>query len=215
TGVAKIDATVTGNKRDLQAKGNFVGDGIKYGGNGALTAATDFTANVKNLDMSTVSANATTRATFVTLGGQNIDELTATTNYGGEQVDFDANARQPKRTLNVAGSLLLHTEHQEVHLRSLGVQSQGVKWQTAPGSQTTIQYGSDVLTLKDFRLVSGDKGDQQMSVEGTFGRADDALNVTLTNVDIATIDALLLREPQLSGRLQASATISGTKEDLS
>src|SRR5262249_45425947 len=58
TGVAKIDATVTGNKRDLQAKGNFVGDGIKYGGNGALTAATDFTANVKNLDMSTVNANA-------------------------------------------------------------------------------------------------------------------------------------------------------------
>src|SRR6185437_13162469 len=38
-----------------------------------------------------------------------------------------------------------------------------------------------------------------------------ALKVTLDNIDVATIDALLLREPQLSGRLNASATIEGAK----
>jgi autotransporter translocation and assembly factor TamB len=215
TGIAKVDATVTGNKRDLQATGNFVGDGIKYGGNGALTATTDFTGNIENLDTSTITANATTRATFVTVGGQNINELTATTNYTGDEVDFDASARQPMRTLNAAGSLLLHTDHQEVHLRTLALDSQGVKWQTAPDARPAIQYGGDELTLKDFRLVSGANGDQQMSAEGTFGGPGDALTVTLTNLDVATVDALLLREPQLSGRLQASAKISGTKENPS
>jgi len=36
--------------------------------------------------------------------------------------------------------------------------------------------------------------------------------VTLTNVDLATVDAMLLREPQLTGRLNASATIAGSKD---
>src|SRR6185436_18759058 len=30
-GIAKIDATVTGNRRQLQATGNFIGNGVKYG----------------------------------------------------------------------------------------------------------------------------------------------------------------------------------------
>src|SRR5439155_3479702 len=49
TGIAKVDATVTGNKRELKASGNFTGDGVKYGENGALTIATDFSATVPQL----------------------------------------------------------------------------------------------------------------------------------------------------------------------
>jgi len=47
--------------------------------------------------------------------------------------------------------------------------------------------------------------------DGSFGKPGDALKVTLNNVDVATVDALLLRAPQLSGRLNASATIAGSK----
>jgi translocation and assembly module TamB len=36
------------------------------------------------------------------------------------------------------------------------------------------------------------------------------LKVTLTNVDLASVDALLLRPPQLTGTLNATATLSGT-----
>src|SRR5262249_17934461 len=47
---------------------------------------------------------------------------------------------------------------------------------------------------------------------GTFGRPGDALKVTLNNIDVASVDALLLRPPQLSGRLTATATVSGAKD---
>ena len=40
----------------------------------------------------------------------------------------------------------------------------------------------------------------------------DALQVTLNNVDLASVDALLLRPPQFTGRLNASATITGTTD---
>ncbi len=50
TGIGKVDATVTGNRRELQAHRHVTGDGVKYGDNGALTLSSDFTAKVPELD---------------------------------------------------------------------------------------------------------------------------------------------------------------------
>src|SRR5262249_22033764 len=159
-------------------------DGVKYQENGALTASSDFTVTIDNLDPKTAVASAKTTATFVTVVGQNINELTATTDYNADQLDFDINAKQPKRSLAAAGSLLLHTEHQEVHLRRLDLQSQGVRWQTPDGVEPAVQYGGDVITVKGLRLVNSASGDQEMAAEGSFGGGD-TLNVTLKNVDVA------------------------------
>ncbi|HWF87090.1 MAG TPA: translocation/assembly module TamB domain-containing protein, partial [Vicinamibacterales bacterium] len=209
TGIGKVDATVTGNRTSLQAAGNVTGDGVKYGNNGALALSTDFTAKVPDLDIVQASVAATTHGTFVSVGGQNINDLTAKTDYANKQLTFDATATQPKRSLSVAGSLLMHPDHQEIHLQRLALQSQGVQWQMAPGANAAIQYGPDVVAVQDLKLVNGN---QQLAVEGSFGQPDDALKITMNNVDVATVDALLLREPQLSGRLNASSTIEGTKD---
>ena len=63
------------------------------------------------------------------------------------------------------------------------------------------------MAVENVKLVNGN---QQIAADGTFGRPGDALKVTLTNVDLATVDALLLRPPQLTGTLNASATVTGT-----
>ena len=55
-------------------------------------------------------------------------------------------------------------------------------------------------------------GVQQIAADGTFGRSGDALKVTLTNVDVANVDAILLRPAQLTGTLNASATVTGSKD---
>jgi autotransporter translocation and assembly factor TamB len=209
-GIGKVDATVTGNRRELQASGNLVGDGLKYQNNGALTVSTDFTATVPELDAASARVSANTHATFVTVGGQNINELSAKTEYANQQVEFDATAKQPQRALAAAGSLVLHPDHQEVHLKNLGLQSQGVQWQTQPGTEATVQYGGDAITVTGFRLVNGD---QAITAEGTLGAQAETLNVTLNNIDVATVDALMLRPPQLSGRLNASAELSGRTTD--
>ena len=219
SGIGKVDATITGNKRELKAAGNVTGDGFKYGDNGALSASSDFTATVPNLEPADASVTATTHATFVTLAGQNINELDAKTTYQQKQLAFDATAKQPERSLTAAGSALLHPEHQEVHLRSLGLTSKGMQWQTAPNTEATIKYAvrgvgapgvSDVrVAVENLRLVNGD---QAIDADGSFGGPGDALHVTARNIDVATIDALLLREPQLTGRLNATSTITGTKD---
>src|SRR5262245_54547789 len=207
-GVGRIDAAVTGNKRELQAKGNLTTDGLEYGENGALTISSDYTATIRDLDAANARVTADTRATFVTLGGQTINELTAQTTYLQKQVEFGLTAKQPQRSLDVGGAVLLHPDHQEVHLKQLGLTTAGQTWQLEPGSAATINYADDALQVENLTLVSAD---QRIAADGTFGQPDDALTVRLTNVNLASVDALLLREPQLGGRLNAMTTLSGTK----
>ena len=209
SGIGKIDATITGNRTELQATGNVTADGLEYGENGALTISSDYTAKVPNLVVADANLEATTHATFVTIAGQNINELDAKTTYAQKQVEFDLNAKQPQRSLGAAGSLTLHPDHQEVHLQSLGLQAQGQTWQMAPGSSATVQYGAESIAVSDLALINGD---QRIAADGSFGRQGDALEVTLENVDVANVDALMLRPPQFAGRANATATVTGTKE---
>src|SRR5437762_8136732 len=119
---------IDGNGRGLQGEGNLTGDGVKYGDNGAMAGSTDFTAKIPDLNAQDATVNANTHATFVTLGGQNINDLQAKTDYHQKEVDFDATAKQPQRSLAIGGGLLLHPDHEEVHLRQLSLQSQNVSW---------------------------------------------------------------------------------------
>ena len=104
-GIGKIDATVTGNRRELQAAGNLVGDGVKYGDNGALTVVERLHGDGAGADVADATVVADTHATFVTVAGQDINELDAKTTYQQKQLDFDATAKQPQRSLGAAGSL--------------------------------------------------------------------------------------------------------------
>ena len=207
TGIGKVDATLTGNRRELKVTGDVVGDGLKYGDNGALAVVSHVTASVPELEVADATIVADSHATFVTIAGQDINELDAKTTYKQKQLDFDATAKQPQRSAAVAGSLLLHPDHQEVHLERLGLQTAGQTWQLAPGSNATINYGHDAVEVSRLALASGN---QQITADGRFGRPGDALKVTLTNVDLANVDAILLRPPQFTGTVNASATVAGT-----
>jgi hypothetical protein len=207
-GIGQIDLSVTGNKRELQATGKFVGGGVKYGATEALSMTSDFTAKVPELDARNASVSAVTHGTFVTIAGQNINDLTATTDYANQQMTFDATAKQPQRTMAAAGSLILHSDHNEVHLQRLSLATQGMTWQTVPGSAATIQYANNAVKVENFKLVNAD---QQVTADGAYGHAGDSLNVTASNVDVAMIDALMLRPPQLSGRLNATAAVTSRR----
>lgn len=209
TGIATVDGTITGNRSELTATGQLIGNGVKYGENGTLALSSDFDVRVPDLIFERATVSADSQGTFVTIAGQNINELTAKTTYADKQLQFDATAKQPEQSLAAGGSATFHADHQEVHLQRLTLATRGLNWQLAPGSDATIQYGNDTLALKDMRLVSGD---QQISADGTLGQAESALKVTMTNVDLASVDVILLRPPQFSGRVDASGTVTGSKD---
>jgi autotransporter translocation and assembly factor TamB len=209
TGIAKVDGTLTGNRSELRASGTLVGDGVKYQANGALTASSNYIVTVPDLAFDRAHVDADTQATFVTVAGQNINELAARTTYENNRVTFDATAKQPQRSLSAGGSMVLHPDHQEVHLLSLGLTAGAQQWSLANGQEATINYAADTVCVDGLSLVSGR---QRISADGTFGRPGDALKVTLSNIDLVAVNALLLRPPQFSGTLNGSATLTGTKQ---
>jgi autotransporter translocation and assembly factor TamB len=208
-GIAQIDGTITGNASELRASGTAIGSSLDYNGNGALSLSTKYDVRVPDLAFERAHVEADSQATFVSIAGQDVNELSAKTVYDDKRIDFELRARQPQRTLDGRGAVVLHPEHQEIHLQQLGLSTAGQQWQLRPGTEAAIQYGGNALTVDNLRLVSGD---QEIAADGAFGRPQDALRVTMTNVDLAAVDALLLRPPQFSGRLDASADLTGTRE---
>jgi autotransporter translocation and assembly factor TamB len=209
TGIGTFDAVVGGNKKEFTVNGTATGNGIKYDEYGALAASTKFSAKIPNLDTHQMTVSADTNATFIDAPGLQVNELTAKTDYRDQNVDFNVTAKQPQRSLTTAGSVVLHTDHNEVHLTSFDFETQGMRWQTGAGHSPAIQWGGGNVDVKDFDIASGT---QEIRAEGTFAKSGNDLSVHLKDVDLGVVDAFLVRPQQLWGTVNAEAKITGTSD---
>ena len=208
SGMVTLDATVTGNRRELHAAGSVSADNLAYRNASALQLSSAFDVGVPDLSVDQARVSATTSGTFVSVAGQNVNELTAKTDYHDKQIVFDATVRQPQRSLSAGGSVTLNPDDDELRLTRLSLQTQNAEWQTPPDTQATIQYVGGAVSVKDLRLVNGK---QEIAADGTFGRSDSRLTVNARNMDLATVDALMLRPPMLAGTFNGSAELRGTR----
>jgi autotransporter translocation and assembly factor TamB len=210
-GAATLDGTVTGNAASLVTKGTLDGGNLSYGTNNALDLNSQYTVTIPELQAADARIEATTDATFVKIGSTELNSVKATTTYNQKTLDFTTNLKEKTRELDAAGQVIFHPDHQEVHLPTLALRTQGVEWRTAPGSQATVKYGRERMDFENVRLVSAD---QSLAVNGTLamgtGTPTGAIDVKASNVDLKQIDALTLQNRGLSGRLNADATISGS-----
>jgi autotransporter translocation and assembly factor TamB len=212
-GSAVLDGTVSGNAASLQTTGMLDGSNIGYGGNSALDLDTKYTVTLPDLDVKQARVEADTTATFVKAGSLQLNAVTAKTTYTGDRLQFTTNIKEQKRELDAGGEVILHPDHQEVHLPQFAVRTQGVEWKSAVGAQATIKYGQERIELDNIRLVSGD---QALTVNGAFALKGEspagAVKVQASNVDLQQLQTLLLMDRGLSGKLSAGATISGTAD---
>src|SRR4051812_21460415 len=210
-GSATLDGTLTGNAASLVTKGTLDGSNLSYGDNNALDLNSQYTVTIPELQAANAKIEATTDATFVKIGSTELNSVKATTNYAQKTLDFTTNLKEKTRELDAAGQVIFHPDHQELHLPTLAVRTQGVEWRTAPGSQATVKYARERMEFENVRLVSAD---QSLDVNGTLtvGTATPtgAIDVKASNVDLKQMETLALQNHGLSGRLNADATIAGS-----
>ncbi len=214
SGSAVVDGSVTGNAATLQTTGTVDGSNVGYNDNKALDVNSKYTVSIPDLLANKARVEATSSATFVAVGGLQINAVTATTTYENQRLEFETNLKEKTRELDATGSVLFHPDHQEIHLPNLAIRTQGVEWRTVPGSNAAIHYAASRLELKNVKLASGD---QSLDVSGVLplkGAADATgkINARAHNVDLQQLETLLLQNHGLSGRLNADATITGTTE---
>ena len=219
-GAAVLDGTVTGNAASLQTTGKLDGSNVAYGNNKALDLNSQYTVTIPELTVKDTKVEAATTATFVAAAGLEISALTAKTSYEKQRIDFTTNVKEKTRELDATGRVILHPDHQEIHLPQLAVRTQGVEWRTAPGSEAAIQYGKSRIAFQNMKLVSGD---QSLDVSGTLAVAgkdagaaavdrSNKIDVQARNVDLQQLETLLLQNRGFAGKLNADAVITGTTD---
>ena len=173
-----------------------------YQENNALAVNSRYTVTVPDLEFIKAKVQATTGATLLKAFGLEINELSATTTYAGQQLAFKTSVKEKTRELDATGDVIFHPDHQEIHLPELALRTQGVEWRTAPGSSAAVQYGGDQITLEGVQLVSGD---QTLDASGTLALKGEAkpgaLEIRARNVDVSQIERLALQNRGFSGRL--------------
>ncbi len=210
-GTAVLDGSLTGNGATLRTDGTLDGSNLSYEANSALDLNSRYAVSVPDLDFAKAHVEATSEATFVKAGGMEINGITATTTYEQNRLDFVTNVKEKTRELDARGQLVLHPDHQEIHLPELAVRTEGVEWRTAPGSEATINYGGSRVEMKGVRLVSGD---QTLDVTGAIAMgakpSADRIEVHARNVDLQQLQRLALMDRGLAGRVNADAIVSGS-----
>jgi autotransporter translocation and assembly factor TamB len=206
-----LDGTATGNAASLETSGTLAGSALAWNENKTLELRSRYAATIPDLDFANARVQASTDATFVQIGGTQLNQVTATTTYLKKQLEFTTKIQEKTRELDATGQVIFHPDHQEIHLPQLAVRTEGIEWRSVAGGDPAIQYGKDRITLKDIRLASGE---QTLDVSGTLSleaeQPSGALQVRARNVDLAQIERLLLQNRGLGGRLTADAMISGS-----
>ncbi len=218
-GTLALDGTITGNAASLETTGTLSGNGLAYGENKVLDLDSTYAVAVADLDFVNARVQATSDATFLVVGGVELNQLKAKTTYAEKRMEFETTVQQQTRELGATGSVIFHPDHQELHLPALALRTDGIEWRNVPGSEAAIQYRQNEVSIKDLRLANGD---QTLDVDGLLilNSADAArtpgvtgatasLEVHARNIDLAQAEKLALQNRGLSGRLTADATITG------
>ena len=222
SGAAIVDGTLTGNASALKTTGSLEGSDLAYQANKALDLDSTFEVTVPDLQFAQAEVKANTKGTFIQAGSLKINELQAGTTYANQKLDFQVHVAEapPReadgnpaaaRQLDAAGTVLLHTDHQELHLPSLSLKTQGIEWHTAPGAEATVRYGDSRVQLENVRLVNGN---QSLGLDGEFSLGENPQPGTITvnaqHVDLSQIDKLAMLNRGIGGTLDANARITGT-----
>jgi autotransporter translocation and assembly factor TamB len=212
-GTAILDGTITGNAAALKTTGTLSGSNLAYETSSALALNSSYAVTVPDLEFARAHVQATTDATFVAVGGMQLNAVKATTTYDQRRVEFTTNIKEKTRELDATGQLVFHPDHQEIHLLQLAARTQGVEWRTAPGSEATVQYGRGRIELKDVKLLSAD---QSLELNGALALKGEApagaIDVHARNVDLRQLETLMLQNRGFTGRLNADAKVSGTTD---
>lgn len=210
-GAATAEGTVTGNRSSLRAAGTLTGSNVGYGDNRALNLSGRFTAAVPDFSPSQAAFDADLEATLLKVGGAEINQLLLKGRYAGQELQFDATARSVPREAHVTGTMLLHTDHREVHLTGFDFRTQGLEWVLPADRQPVVNYAGGRVTVKGLRLTSGP---QAINAEGVIDERESDLRFSVTDVDLARLDTWLVGERRLGGILNAGARVTGPRSSL-
>lgn len=200
-----------------RVEGTFTASNIDVGGVSALTASGNYHADGTVSDLANATLSGDGSASFVSAFGRSFGNATAKVTYRQGRLDGDIETRLPdSRVARIAGNLIVHPEHNEVHVTSLQVQLGNEKWVLSPtAGAPVVSWSQSTLTLRDLVFETGTGAPGRISIGGDLGRTASSgqLSFRIQDVPLQDLRPVVPSIAPYRGRLNATITIGGTLAD--
>jgi translocation and assembly module TamB len=208
--------TLRGNVAEFSTRGRLALDGFVYGGNSVRHGRAEYAA--ERTGEQGLGLAAGIQLDSASAAGFALDSVDARLAFEGDQgtlavvitQEQDGNGERDQQ-YTVAGRFVLHEEHNEVHLASLGLRFDTTTWASA--GESTIRWGRRGLEIDNLDLRSGDAG--RIFVDGllpTEGIAN--LDVEIANFEFGHVVTLLQADVDARGLVSLTADVTGTTRNL-
>ncbi len=214
TGALEIDGTVLGPANALTAEGKFGTHQLKYRNLiDALALNGTFKAAVPDRQWARLTADVELESTFLTLRGYDVQHLALASRYQAGQIDLKGRVEQLARAIEVDGTLLLHPDHQEVHLRQATLAGAGSPW-TLAGGEAVVQYGQDRVSVQGMTFVRDQERIDASGVLRFSGAETSDMSLRFAGIQVGDLYAMAFGMPVVSGTAEGTVQLAGTLKQL-
>jgi autotransporter translocation and assembly factor TamB len=218
-GAGTFHGRVVGPLEQTRVDGTFTASDVEAAGVTALAASGNYHMEgaASRLADATISGDGS--ATFVSAFGRSFGNASAKFTYRQQQLQGELEARLPdSRVARVSGNVIVHPEHNELHVTSLQVQLANDRWVLRSNAGSPIvSWSESKVTARDLAFDTGNGASGRISIAGDLGRTAPAgdLSIKIEDVPLQDLRPLLPSIAAYRGRLNATITIGGTVPDPS
>ena len=216
-GSASLKGRITGPLDRTRIDGTISAANLDGGGVSALTLTGKYTLEgpVNRPAEMTIAAEGS--ASFVSAFGQSFGSASATIAYGKQQVQGDLEVRLPDgRIGRVSGSMVVHADHNELHLSDLQIELGRQRWALSTFAVgPVVNWSESSISARGLVFDAGAGATGRITVTGEIGREAPAgeMSVTVTDVALEDLPPLAPVVAGYRGRLNGTVTIGGTVND--
>jgi autotransporter translocation and assembly factor TamB len=213
-GSATLRGRLTGPFDRSRVEGTFTGSDFEFAGASALTASGKYTLQgpLQRAAEMTIAANGS--ASFISAFGRSFGNATANLTYDRQRLQGEVETRLPDgRIARIAGGMLVHADHHELHVSSLEVELGKQRWAlSANGGDPVVSWSASAISARDLTFDAGAGIKGRISIAGDLGRESETgqVSVTVQDVSIEDLPPLAPVMAGYRGQLNGTVTISGT-----
>ena len=194
--------------------GTFTASDLDVAGVSALSASGNYHVEGSPSHLADITISGDGSATFVSAFGRSFGNASAKLAYRQQRLEGDLEARLPdSRVARISGNVLVHPEHNELHVSALRVELGNERWilSTNAGSPT-ISWSATKLSANDLVFDTGTGAPGRILISGDLGRSAAAgqVAIKIENVPLQDLRPLVPAMSGYRGRLNATVTIDGT-----
>ena len=224
-GAGTLEGRIVGPLERTRVDGRFTASNVNVGGVTALTASGTYRAEGAATRIAEMTIAGAGSASFVSAFGRSFGNASAKLTYSQQRLQGEVEARLPDaRVARLSGSVLIHPEHNELHVAALQVELGKQRWAlSANAGAPIVSWSGSTLSARDLVFDAGAGATGRISIAGELGRTAQTGVVSITRaggVLIKVQDVALEDLPPLApviagyrGRLNGTVTISGTLAD--